>query len=108
MAFATYHQSAIVQSHHDESTHLFLGFRGETELCGDGKLIGRRLLEQHVGYFPEIFPTLRQLIGVEAEGAEGGRHTELLIIIAVPLPLQSNGRCIKVIALHRVDDNATR
>ena len=47
-------QCLIVMTHHDQATHLTIGLRGETNLGGNGELVGRGLLEEEIGDEPEV------------------------------------------------------
>ena len=101
---AAHDESRVVESHHDETAKLPVGLRREAQLRGDGKLVGGRLLQQQVGHFPEVLPALAQLVGVDAEGAEGCGHAELLVVVGMPLPLKPHRGRVELIALNGVDD----
>ena len=102
LAYTTYDHRGIVEPHHNQTAKLPICLRGHANLGRHRKLVSRCLLEQQIGYFPEILPILRQFIGENTEGAKSSRNTELLVIIGMPLPLFAQRGQVKLIAFHGV------
>ena len=80
-------KSAVVESHHNDATHLVLVFGGKAQLCGGSELVGRSFLQQQIGHLPEILVVFLHLICIYARDAKGCWHSEGRIVVCVPLPL---------------------
>ncbi len=109
-----HYKGTIVESHHDDTTILLFLLCRHANLCRCREIISRCLLQQEVRNIPnatiyrflinrntEVIRT-SCLIAIEAEHSPWGRHTELLIVVCMPLPLQSHRCIIELVALHRV------
>ena len=81
-----------------------LGLGGQTELRGCREAVGGNFLQEHIGHQPHIvgFRSVGQLPREQAEMAVGGRHAVVLVVVGLPLPLQSKARLIELIALHGI------
>ena len=96
------HERRIVESHHDESTHLVVSLRGESYLRCGGEVVGGCLLQEHVGHIEEVYGIRPVFVVVDAVSAERRGHAEHLLVVGLPLPLQSCGGSRELIALHGV------
>ena len=106
--FAVFHrEGGIVTAEDGEARALAAVFgRGpEGHLDGDGLCGSCGLLEEHVGHVSEVLVGVRDGVGVEAqEAAVAGAVGPLLIVVGLPLPLQSEGHAVELVAFLRGAD----
>ena len=89
VALAQHDDYGVVSSHHYESCILLVFLGGKAELGGGGEAGSRWFLQEQVGNVPEAAEVLWQIHGEESKGAICSGLSEELLVVSMPLPLQS-------------------
>ena len=91
-------ERCIVHSHHDEAAILLFSFGCDAQFDGRREGRSRQFLEQKVGHVPKR-SRVSNIGVIQPQPSVVHGHTKELLVVGLPLPLQTEGRGVELVRL---------